>query len=380
MQSIKNYFKRETARAAWKQDLEETINHAKMYAAPLVVAAGLTLSPTPSSAEETPNKVFAGTLVTEDKGVDTLVKYDHDNGASVHAESTNNVWTEETSHAFNLGLRGPKFLNDLFRISGALDFNEDFEDWGHSAFLEAFPAKGLTLRAGAIQNSEEVLGGFLSGKYSHENFTIDADGWHDGEDFNGRGFAAGVIPFGKAGDLYLSVGGDISRDVIHTLTGWMNPGGFGVFNRVSFDVENESQSGQILLADQSTYTKGKFDFKQHVYNGTEMRYTTTGLILDGWAPFPAFYTNNLELRVDWHNSDDSAGASAMVYCHPVPGIFLGLGAGDSFDKLVEEHAPLARAELYAKIVGPLEAWADLPIDLKTGEMTPTLYVGVSGTF
>ena len=70
----------------------------------------------------------------------------------------------------------------------------------------------------------------------------------------------------------------------------------------------------------------------------------------------------------------------MAYYRPTPEIFMGLGAGDDFDKKVNDHHPNARVELYAKIIGPLEAWANLPIDLETGKMTPTLYIGGSGSF
>ncbi|MBT7903093.1 hypothetical protein HN587_04450 [Candidatus Woesearchaeota archaeon] len=337
-------------------------------------------------AEEAPkpNDVFGGTLVSKSGGVDTLVMYGHENGAVINAESKNPIWDEAPIHLFSLGLKSPTFGNDLFRVATATDLAHDLSSWGYTAFLEAFPTKGLTLRSGAFQagsdSSTDILGGFIGAKFAMDFLTLDADVWYDGTQFNGHGFVSGAIPLANSGHLYLSAGGDIEQRTLNTLTGWINPGSVGIFNKVSVDFDDHVQSGCFMIADQSTYKKGSYDFKQHVFNGTGMRMVATGHILDGWAPFSAHHTENISFAVNWANSDDAVSASGMFYFRPNSSVFVGIGAGDSFDKVTGDHSPIARAELYAKIYGPLEAWIDLPINLETGAMTPMLYVGASKSF
>jgi len=371
-------------------DLWKRLHPFKAKAKEIVTAAGVALAiaitPSYAGAEEPTTEpqhsVFAGTLITQES-IDTLLTYGHKNGATVNLEAVDNLWKDDPNHKISLGTRSPYFLDQLLRTDGIINVTGD-ENWGYTAFLEAFPIRGLTLRGGAFQNSTDILGGFIGGRFANDFLTVDLDTWYEGNNQGNilgvHGYVAGAIPFRDAGSLYLSVGGDIEKETLHTLTGWINPGGIGVLNRVTLDLEKESQSGLLWIADKSTFTKGKFDFKQHVWTGTEMQGIATDGVLNGWAPFTAYYTSNIGFAGSWNNSPARAGAEGMLYYRPTEAVFIGLGAGDQFVKEVEKHNPFARAELYAKIFGPLEAWINLPIDLNTGRMNPTFYVGGSGTF
>src|SRR3989339_386239 len=163
----------------------------------------------PVKAEEKPNTIFAGTVLTEpDKSIDTLIDYRHLNGAQVAVEAVDLPWAETPTHHFSVGARNPKFRS--FRLNGILDFNHTFENWGYTTFLEYSPLEKTTFRGGVIQHSVGVLGGFVGGDYQLNNFRMDADVWHTGEKADIHGY----ISYLFANHFYQSVGGEYGSQTI----------------------------------------------------------------------------------------------------------------------------------------------------------------------
>jgi len=155
---------------------------------------------------------------------------------------------------------------------------------------------------------------------------------------------------------------------------------------MSFDLNDKTQSGFLLITDQSTYNKGTFDFRAaNIYGQTEMK-NFTGYVLDAWAPFDAFASNRFTLANIWQNSEDSVGAEATAFYRPISGFFVGLGAGNTFDKNENTHSTDVNFQLYGTIPGSEEwvlqpeAWTKLVFNVQSKTWNPTGYIGVSSNF
>lgn len=321
--------------------------------------------------------MMAGSKSSEkDKVIDTIIDYRNTNGAQITGEVFDKQWTAKPEEVVNIGLRSPKMLEDRIRLNGVVDFKQDFSTWGYTAFGEGFLGQNLLVRTGSMQNSAQIKGGFVGAKFQDTRYTIDADVWHDGEKMDAKGFVATML-----GKVYLSAGGDFNQKYLTTLTGWIDQGKLGIFNKVVVDFNKEVQSGQLILADESTRDKAVFDFKQHVYSGSEMQGVVTGGVLNGWAPFDAYATERLALIVNWSNNKELVNIDVKGYWKPTTAFFFGVGPKVTYDKKKEEYKPALGLEIYATVPGtPLMSWADTSVDAKTGTMMSTVFVGGKGKF
>jgi hypothetical protein len=290
---------------------------------------------------------FAGTILSEDSR-DSIAQVNHER-AYLGIEELN-------AENFALGLRSPQF--GKFRLSSANDFTLD--TLATTTFLEAFPTDDLTLRSGVLANSDSV-GGFAGGKFSTDKLTLDLDLSYQ-DTFAARGFVGAQL-----GDFYTSVGGNSEGRTLSTVNGWINPGAFGVYSQAIADLDDRAGSWKLILADKATYQKGNFDFKSHVFSGTEMRSGFS--ILDGWAPFDAFASERLSLVAKGSHAEDSHALSATVYLRNQTG-FAGLGGTLDGNLKFELYQTVPKT--------PFEAWADLTYDPVDKTTQTTFYVGALG--
>ncbi len=345
-----------------------------------VLAASL-LFPRYAPAEPAPvakNYVFVGEKATSStKTLDTLVDYRHDSGAQLSLENFSTPWNEKPAYNFNAGARSPKFINGLFRVDGVFDFNQKLDTWGYTAFAEAFPVKDLTVRAGAIQNDAKgILGGFAGAKYIHPFFSVEGNLLHDGSKIGLTGYASTQL-----GNVYLSAGGNLQNSQLGTLTGWINPGKFGIFNKVFLDFEKDAQSGLFLVADKSTRDRSVFDFKQHVYTGAEMQGVATSGILDCWPAPDGMATDHLAGFVNWSNDASKTVVDGRLIYRPVPSLFVGVGPKYRYDKVQGQSNASIETEVYAEIPGtPAFVYLTNGVDLRTGNYTPFFALAAKGKF
>ncbi len=321
----------------------ETTGETKMKTKTLALLAGLV----PQTALA--GDFFAGTILSEGS---------RDSLAQVNHADTYLGLEEVNAEQFSVGVKTPHV--GKFRLSSANDFTLD--TLATTTFLEAFPTDELTLRSGVLANTD-YTGGFAGGKFSTDTLTLDLDLAYQ-ENFSARGFVGTQL-----GKFYTSVGGNSEGSSLSTVNGWINPGAFGVYSQVIADLDDRAGSWKLILADKSTYQKGKFDFKSHIFSGTVMLGSNTGSILEGWAPFDSFASERLSLVAKGSHSQDSHALSATVYLRNETG-FAGLGA--TLDGNI-------KAELYQTVPGtPFEAWADLTYDPVDKDLSTTFYVGALG--
>ena len=151
------------------------------------------------NAEEPKNKIFAGTIASE-KSIDTIINYTHSNGAQATAEVLNRSLASDSPTYFSIGARTPKFFRKSLRLDAIADFDTK-GNWAYTAFGEVFPNQDVTLRAGAIQNSNGSLGGFLGCNNSNSLGAFDIDLWYDGKKLGTQGYFA----FKIGPNFYLSL-------------------------------------------------------------------------------------------------------------------------------------------------------------------------------
>ncbi|MBU1111507.1 MAG: hypothetical protein ABIG93_03600 [archaeon] len=339
------------------------------------------------AAQEDPKKTdesfFQGNLIGSN--IDNIVTFNHDNGGRVHYEAVNSPWQEVPQSDHSLGLRTPSIAGKV-RLSGTLDASISSENYlGATEMVEVLPADNVIIRAGGIQSTSGKMGGFAGAKFTPEHFTADFEAWYDGTKFDTHGFIAGIIPVGN-GELYLSIGGELGERDINTTNGWYNVGGTGIFTGTHFDIDNNTQSLKAIIVPKG-YSRGRGfnDFYSHINNRTEMRAVTTGFVQDSWAPFDAFAVDgekgHAAVAVYANNSEEAIGGKAHLYVRPIPQIFLGVGAGYSYDKVAEEHNPNLVLEAYGAVPGtPVEGWITMDQNLRTGEPNVTGYVGFVNKF
>jgi len=172
--------------------------------------------------------------------------------------------------------------------------------------------------------------------------------------------------------------GSLDEKLVGSILSLRTPGGLGIYNLYTGTfADTTSHSGKLVLADGFTYTSGDLNFRSHIYSGTEMRRVATGHILDSWAPFDADASTRFSLVTDWKVDTDLVKVAAVPFWR-ADGMFLGLGGGYEFDRVQKRHKPSVNLQVYAKVPEtPLDAWASVTTDVRTGETTPTVYVGGS---
>lgn len=344
----------------------------------LGLIASLLGTAAPARADEPKHSLFAGTLLNSGS-TDTIVDYRHQNGAQATVEDVESPWKEEQSHALNAGLRTPRFFDGKARISGIADVSlleDEVQRWGTTGLVEVFPVRELTLRAAGFTNSQDVTGGTLGIRMANDKMTLDYDFGHTGTEAVAQGFAAYVIN----DTFYLSLGGVAREELLNFVAGWMNPGHLGVYTQTSVDLKKEAQRGKVIVADQFTYGKGTFDFKSHALNGTEVQRVATGGILNGWAAPDAYATKHCAAAVNWSDSPAATSVEATVFHWPTERLFLGVGGRDRYDKKTGEHTPSVSAEVYTQLLGPVESWARVDLNLDTGDLNATFYLGSVSKF
>lgn len=364
-----------------------------------LIAGMLSLTPDASNAEDKPKEaptqsLFTGSVISgeeEKLTLDNIADYRNNNGAQVTIENFDTPYAEG-GEIVNTGLRTP-WIADTLRVSTAIDTvpKSDLpgsDTWAYTAFLEGkmkFAGLDLLLRTGGFQNSKDLLGGFVGGKLVAPIGTIDFDSYMNKSQVELIGFASGIIPI-QQGNIYLGFGGRTDDESIHLVEGYANPGGFGLFTKTDLDLKNDSQKGKVqIVPTGSVYSRETFDFKNHVFNGTEMQRVATGGILNGWPPFDGFAVDgikgNWQIWMDWSNSQQSVSARGELLYRATPGLMFGLGGGNVQDKTLEKNMPIVFGELYAAVPGtPLEGWLRSDYDLKTGKISPQAYVGLIKRF
>ncbi|MBI2103149.1 hypothetical protein HYT55_04875 [Candidatus Woesearchaeota archaeon] len=344
----------------------------------LGLIAALLGTSAPARADEPNHSLFAGTLLNSGS-LDTIIDYRHKNGAQVTVEETSRPWDQEVQNTLNSGLRTPRLLDGKARISGIADaslLDDTVQRWGATGLVEVFPVKQLTLRAAGLYNSQGINGGALGIKMATDQMTLDYDFGHTGTEAVAQGFAAYVIN----DQLYLSFGGVAREELLNFVVGWMNPDLLGVYTQTSVDLKNDTQRGKVLVADKFTYGKRTFDFKSHALNGTEMQRVATGGALNGWAAPDAYATKHCAATVNWSNGPAAAAVEATVFHWPTERVFFGLGGKNTYDKRSGEHTPSVSAEFYTKLLGPVESWAKVDLDLDSGDLNATFYLGSVNQF
>ncbi|MDP3728400.1 MAG: hypothetical protein Q8R18_03005 [bacterium] len=310
--------------------------------------------------------LFAGTVAIEQtQTLETLIEYKEPKGLHLLSET---ILASETQN-FNFGAQSPLLetaLGDL-QANVAGDFTP--ETWGYTAYAQDNIKEGK-VRIGLIQD-QDTLGAFVGASQYAKFFSFDADIWYDGTNINGRGYTALVLD-----PVYFSVGGDPRKQTINGSLALVRPHAFGMYGDLALDLENETQSGKVFLADKSTITRGTADFFAHMLNGTEMRAVTSGYILDSWAPFDANRTERFGGAVRWSNTSEVLSVKAMSYACPTKAVFVGLGVRDVYTRSGEDHNLGIDLEVYTAIPKtPLETWASTDIDVETRQANLQLYLG-----
>lgn len=353
----------------------------------LFFAPAIGKADTPADHPAKPShSLFTGSLVNgkdTTTTIDNILDYHHKSGAQLTVESIEKPLTEPQGHILNFGGRSP-FLLDCVRLTGILDSDVLFNTWGYTGMLEVITLPEFIVRAGAMQDSRGLVGGFGGVKFTHKYVTLDADVWGTPDSFGTQGFIAGVIPI-RDKDIYLAFGGDLVKEQINLVAGLINSQGFGFFSRNRVDLTKEQQYGRTIFASNFTFRRANFDFRSHIFNNTEMRGVTTGYVLDSWPPLDGKATDGIAghfaASIDWFNNSATAGASGIAYWRALPGLMFGLGMGDSYLKETGVHNPTTSLEIYGIIPKtPLDAWVQLQYNLRNGTVNPQGYIGVTTSF
>ena len=354
----------------------------------LAIAPMVSYADTPSANPpvKPAHSLFVGSLVTgKAKGtsLDHIVDYHHNNGAQVTVESIETPLAEPQTHALSLGVKTP-FLVDRVRLGAVVDSDVVFNTWGYTGLVEVVAMPNFIVRAGAMQSSKGVLGGFSGAQFVQNYLTVDFDLWGSSGQFGAQGYVAGVIPAGEK-QVYVAVGGDLLKEQINLVAGLINPSGFGFFSRTQVDFLQKKQQGRVIMGSAFTFTRANFDFRSHILNNTEMRGVTTGYVLDGWAPLDGKATDgqngHIAASLDWSNDEKLVRGNATLYLRALPSLMFGLGAGYGYNKVTGEHNPTLSGEIYAGIPGtPLDVWAQLQRNLRTGDIDAKGYVGLTTKF
>ena len=196
----------------------------------------------------------------------------------------------------------------------------------------------------------------------------------------------GNIPTPK-GSLYLGAGSQGRNGIMNFLAGWIpNNKAFGFFNRTKINSKDDSQSGKLIIAPEGfSYNKGTFDYRGSIYSETGM--TNIGNpILHGWASFDAFATDgengNFAIVGNWDNSKSSVNADLELFYRPNKNLFVGMGFGNKYSKDSSKNSPNLMTDIYTTIPKtPLEAWVNLNLNLKTGNLNEVqAYLGFCKSF
>ncbi len=351
-----------------------------------ILSAAVALASAPAYAD---SSLFAGNITSRDsKGsltLDTLANAKSDNGSEVIVEATNiNPNEDSRSNNFSLGIRSPKVVNNNLRLNAAIDYKDTQPATGsrsttasHTTFAEALPSNTLTLRAGFFGTQDSRYGEFVGAKNVSDNTTLDLDVWHDGTNFNTKGFVAYT-----AGGFYGSIGSDPRAQNINLVNGWMDKNNPCYVLRATVNPKTKSQIFKLTLVDAFTPERRHLDFRSHRANGTEMRGVATGYILDSWAPFDAWDSNRYATVIKGTNEPNVASGSIAVYrniSHGPSGTFVGLSAKVNHDKTSATTTIRPEAEFYSGIPRtPLDAWIDISVDSKNPkDVAGIVYLGVS---
>ena len=349
------------------------------------LAAFLAVTAPSVRADEPKQSLFGGRLETTDL-VDIITDYRHDNGTQVTVENVTNKGETGSANALSVGLRSPRLFEGRVQLTEVMDFgfqSQEKTQWGHTDIIELFPLAVLSpqddhivLRGAFLQNSDGVLGVAGGLKIAVDYLTIDYDVGYDGSHSIVRGFAAYV----HDNHLYIGLGGVKGEEVLNMVAGWINQKKWGVYSQTSVDLKQEAQSGKMIVADRSSYSKDDFDFRSHIFNGTGMERIATGGVLDGWAPPDAYASDRCSTVLKWSNDAKSTTVEDSVYYRPNEDWFVGVGGGDKYQKEGAEHSPFVSAELYVRLFGPFESWGKMTVDLKNGSTDSVLYFGGMGKF
>ena len=292
--------------------------------------------------------LFTGSIVNEGSA-DNIIDYRNDNGAQI---TTEGIISEQNSG--ELGLRTPRF--EGFRLNGALT-----DDLGYTTFVER-EFNDNKIRAGVAQNSE-LFGALVGGELNRQSMTLDGDVGIIDREFEARGFLA-VMP----GNVYINVGGNLFENSVTSTQGLIRKG-FGFYNVLKFDIDDQIASGKLIVGDKFAMTKPQFDFRSQLKTGTELENITTGTILAGWAPFDAYCSERFSLAVNWnYTSGETTGTAELGY-NIDKKIVITNGVSYNEDLGV-------RLGLLSHVPGtPFEAWLNGDYNLATNEITTTAYVG-----
>jgi len=325
-----------------------------------------------ASAEQ--NKYFAGTLTNSEMS-DTQIDFNRSDGTKIIGEALLTPWDKEDNEKFALWANSPRFTDANLQVGGETAFDSTADTWGYMGLIKGDVSGDLSLRAGGFQRDDSE-GGFAGLKYCNDDWTVDTDYTFDDGTHGVRGFAAGSF-----NDFYVSVGGDLDQKTLTSVTGFDGRGEIGFYNLVKIDVDDNSQKGKFVLTEKHAKGKGVFDFKHHVYTGTEGMGLGNQLLpyLRGnWAPFDSSWTKGLGGRVNWDHNESSTNVDGIVYYNP-GSVFFGIGGGDRVTS--GDHDPVVKGEIYAQIPGtPLEAWVDLNLHTETGKLDALTYIGAVGSF
>ncbi|MBS3167727.1 hypothetical protein J4216_01240 [Candidatus Woesearchaeota archaeon] len=371
------------------------------FVLPLALAASLFGEASEDSKVEVPkSNLFLGNMLIESNGdtnVDSLVKYKNLDGTHLALQHRTKLFVDDNTHEFSSVLRSPKskFLDDiiglesasnngLFRATGIVDYKPN-KNWGYTLMLEGFPRVSvlfgeqgqLVLRAGIIQDSIALFGGFFGTTYSDSNLTLDFDVWNDGNRFDAHGFVAAVV-----NDFYFSFGSQgLDRDTLIGIFSYINQRGFAFHSQTLVDLDDKLQFGKLILMNSSNYGKEFLDFRTRVLNNTEMRDVATGHILDAWPPYDQVSTNRFALAFDWRNNPNVSLLDSRFVYRPLNGLFFSLGPGFEYEKKSGLFLPKVVGDIYVSIPEtPLETSIHLKRDLSDGDFEFKAYVGLVNGF
>ncbi len=366
-----------------------------LMAATTTAALLACISPT-FADDKDQNHLFAGSIWSGSQPtIDNIVDYRNKNGTKLIVEGITSPWADNSNDQLNLALQVPLPFLQQVKIGSYLDLDLGPGEWANTSILEVKAMTDLVVRAGSIFDSQGTGGAFFGAKFSNPVVAVDGDMFYGGKETQGiQTYVSAMLPLtDSVGSLYISLGGRAGKVAgkemgkVNTLTGLINPGGLGIFNYAGFDITNNTQSGKVIVVPKgSTYKKSSFDFRMgHVFTGTGMINTVTGYTPISWPPFDAHAvdgkTNHVVLSGDWNNSEKVAGGSLELLYRANPEIFFGVGPAYSHDKVEGEHNPRLIAEIAAMIPKtPIETWAKVDANLRTGKVTPTFYAGVIGKF
>lgn len=294
------------------------------------------------------DSLFVGTMVSS-KTLDSIADYKNDNGAQVTAEGI----VSETDK-IEVGLRTPNVKG--FRANGTIN-----SDLGHTAFAEKKLGDNK-LRAGFAGNNE-TSGILAGGKIGLQNLTLDGDLGIINDRFEARGFLA-VMP----GNVYLSAGGNIFEHSVTSTQGLIRDG-FGVYNVVKADLDDNVYAGKLMIGDKFAMNRGQFDFRNQLKTGTELENITNGAILAGWAPFDAYCSERFSFAGNWNLSEEGKLIIGELGYNVDRKFVVTSGVSYEGDYGI-------RLGLLSKVPETqIEVWLSGDYDIKTNSIATTAYVG-----